>query len=206
MRPYNYPRRGYRHKSIFASIDDCRCPLDRNQRAKLIALAEGLEARTRQPGRQNGSVSRIGLMILRALLYKFLSTRGQCFPSYSALATVTGLCRESIARAVSRLEQCGILKIIRRIVRKEVWDAERDRWFIGVVQTSNCYVFDKPSAGADHCAPPETGRGFPERRQGSLWDQAIQGLLNPSPRRRLESQSTNLPLSIHKQCTGPLQG
>ena len=72
------------------------------------------------------------------LLYKFLSTRGQCFPSYSALATVTGLCRESIARAVSRLEQCGILKIIRRIVRKEVWDAERDRWFIGVVQTSNC--------------------------------------------------------------------
>ena len=135
----------------------------------------------------------------------FVPTCEQCFPSYSALVKVTGLCLETIARAVSRLEQCGILKIIRRIVRKEVWDAERGRWFIGVVHTSNCYVFDGPSAGAQHCAPPETARGFPARRQASFWDQAIQGLLNPSPRRRLESQSTNLPLPIHKQCTGPLQ-
>lgn len=57
-------------------------------------------------------------------------------------------------------EECGIPRIIRRIVRKEVWDAERDRWFIVVVQTSNCYVFDGPFAGAQHCAPPETARAF----------------------------------------------
>jgi len=204
---HHEPRRGYRHKSVFASIDDCRSPLDRNARARLLHAAESLEARTRQRGRQNGAISRIGLLVLRTLMLKFLSRRGSCFPSYDAISRATGLCRESVARAISRLEQSGFLRVVRRVARREIWQPERARWIVAVVQTSNCYCFDRGIAGAEHCAPPATGRGpFPERRQRTLWERTIDGLVDPSLRRRREKQPPFNPCTANTQSTGSTQG
>jgi len=42
---------------------------------------------------------------------------GLCFPSYDAIQEVTGLCRQSIAVALRRLESAGVLKITRRMIR-----------------------------------------------------------------------------------------
>jgi hypothetical protein len=107
-------RGGYRRSAQFK-------PLDRNTRARILFLAEDLERRTKRPGRRNGIVSVIGLLILRALVAKFLNGQtGLLGPSYAALQKHTGLCPASIANALGRLELCGILKIARRLVRQRI--------------------------------------------------------------------------------------
>ena len=65
----------------------------------------------------------LGLRVLRALLLRFhRGSDGLCCPSYTVLMAATGLCRQSIANALKRLEAAGILRITRRLVR-EVIDA-----------------------------------------------------------------------------------
>ena len=100
----------------------CR-PLDRNERARILALAEALERRTRPPGARNGVLGEIGLRVLRVIVLRFVrGSDGLCTPSYLVLMAATGLCKQSIANAVKRLEAAGVLRITRRLVR-EVIDA-----------------------------------------------------------------------------------
>lgn len=164
---------------------DIRLPLDRNARARLLHAAEALEARTRQPGRQNGSVSRIGLIVLRCLLLQFLGGTGRCFPSYDAIMEKTGLCRQSVRNALFRLERCGLVRILRRLENRHVSRENpiTGRWesFLTTVQTSNAYVFDRPVGGAEMLAPAALERRFPTA--------AVPGLLRilePSLRRSLK--------------------
>jgi len=166
---YEEPRR-YRGNAIFANERECRCRLDRNQRAKIMHIAEALEARTKPRGRQNGVISRIGLIVLRCFLFSYLGPTGRCDPSYSTIGRKTGLCRYSISRALGRLERCGLVKIIRRLVRKRIW--RMSPWtgapeeIIATLQTSNSYVIATPFNGVDMLAPPGTERrAMPERRQ-----------------------------------------
>jgi hypothetical protein len=85
------------------------------------------------------------MIILRCLLMGFHSIRtGACFPSYDAIQKATGLCRQSVAAAIARLEAVGILKVTRRLQR---YVNE-----IGVVmcaQASNLYAFAEPQARID---------------------------------------------------------
>jgi DNA-binding transcriptional ArsR family regulator len=189
------PRR-YRSGSIFANDEAIRAPLDRNQRAKLIALAESLEARTRRPGRQNGAISRIGLMVLRALLFRFLGPDGKCSPNYDAIRRATGLSRQSVSAAIGRLERVGLLRIVRRIVRRQIVRTSPitggPESYVGIVQCSNAYVITSALGGASLCAPPGTNRAeFPLRKQGVL--ATILAAAKPSLRDRgypLNSNST----------------
>ena len=120
----------------------CR-PLDRNERARILTLAEALERRTRPAGARNGVVSQIGLRVLRALLLSFhRASDGYCAPSYTILQAATGLCRQSIARALQRIEACGVLKITRRLVREVVDGVTVCR------QGSNLYAVFTPSEHA----------------------------------------------------------
>ena len=143
--------------------EQCQTPLDRNQRAKLMHVAMALEARTRAKGRQNGSVSRIGLMVLRSLLYTFLNgASGRCDPGYAAIMKATGLCKQSVRNALFALERCGLVRIMRRLQTVHVTreNPMTGRWesFLNVVQTTNAYAFDKPVGGAEMLAPPPTPR------------------------------------------------
>jgi hypothetical protein len=154
----NHFRRGARF--IADARQHCR-PLDRNERAKILFMAEQLERRTRSAGGRNGVVSEIGLRVLRALLLRFhRGTDGYCAPSYTVLQAVTGLCRQSIANALSRLEAAGILRITRRLVRETVGV---DGFLMRICrQGSNLYSVHEPSERADRLpvrAP--AGRSFP---------------------------------------------
>lgn len=165
----------YRHAASFVADwrEHCR-PLDRNAKAKILALAESLERRTKAPGRRNGVLSLIGLRVLRVLLMGFHNHgNGLCCPSYRAIRDRTGLCQQSIANALARLEAAGVLVIVRRLVREAV-----DRIspitglperYIGTVSTSSLYAFKVPAAYAAHLAIPR-GKvaGFPSRRQLDL--------------------------------------
>jgi helix-turn-helix protein len=94
-------------------------PLDRNEVARIVFLAERLELNSKAPGKRNGLLGQIGLQVLRALLWRFHNRRtGLCCPSYDAIRRVTGLCRQSIANALERLEAAGILRRQRRLRRQ----------------------------------------------------------------------------------------
>ena len=123
-------------------------PLDRNERARILFLAEALERRTKPAGGRNGVLGYVGLAVLRALLLRFQRRPdGYCAPSYVQLMAATGLCKQSIANALKRLEACGILKITRRLVR-EVVDVGGFPMTV-CRQGSNLYAVFEPAEDAD---------------------------------------------------------
>jgi hypothetical protein len=119
-------------------------PLDRNERARILFLAEQLERRTKPAGGRNGVLGYVGLAVLKALLLRFHRARdGICTPSYTVLQAATGLCRQSIANALKRLEAAGILHIMRRLVREVIDGVTVCR------QGSNLYSVHEPAEHAD---------------------------------------------------------
>ncbi|KAB2911763.1 MAG: hypothetical protein F9K29_21685 [Hyphomicrobiaceae bacterium] len=147
--------------------------LDRNQRAKLIAMAEGIERRTKVRGSRSGILGLTGLAVLRALVLAFQNrANGICNPSYDALQRLTGFCRQTICAALRRLEAVGIVRAIRRLVRRPI---ERGGvTFVGVVQASSLYTFRLE--GRVQITPLAVGRArsFPTAR-------VLFALLYPSP-------------------------
>lgn len=145
-RSTRWERNRYRHGAAFCSAESVATPLDRNQRARLLTLAEGLERRTKEPGKRNGLLGQSGLQVLRALLLRFANNRtGVCFPSLLKIQAVTGLCRQTIVTALARLERCGLIRITRRIERAIVErmctvTGQLQR-FMTTIQVSNAYGF-----------------------------------------------------------------
>jgi hypothetical protein len=165
----------FRHGAQFVADWRIHCrPLDRNERAKIVFLAEALERRTKQPGRRNGLLGYIGLAVLRCLIFGFLNVRtGLCCPGYAAMIAKTGLCKASIAHALARLERTGIIKIVRRLVRERVNRISPitglPEQYVGTVQTSSLYSIHRPAAYADHLTrPPARPTPFPPKRQLEL--------------------------------------
>jgi hypothetical protein len=136
--------RRYRRGARFVMpCNHCR-PLDRNQRARILHLAESLERRTKVVGGRNGVLGYVGVAVLKALLFQFnRGIDGMCCPSYTVLQAATGLCRQSIARALQRLEAAGILRITRRLIRETIDGVMICR------QGSNLYAIGEPSERAE---------------------------------------------------------
>ncbi|MBL8567203.1 MAG: helix-turn-helix domain-containing protein [Hyphomicrobiaceae bacterium] len=189
-RPSRWERNRFRNGAQFIDPAAVATPLDRNQRAKLIYLAEALERRTKPRGRRNGVLGYIGLAVLKALLLRFANAKtGACYPSITQLCAVTGLCRAAVCDALARLERCGIIRITRRIVRTAIERVSPVtgalQKFVGVVQTSNAYSFSVDAhsdmaAEAVEMLPPANGRPFPARRQRSLLDNLLNSLAESS--------------------------
>jgi len=114
-------RRLYRHRAVFVRDPLAHStPLDRNERARLMFLAQRLERRTKERGRKNGALGNVGIEVLRALLFHFANrATGLCFPGYLTLQAMTGRCRGAAAAARRRLESSGIVKVTRRL--KWIW-------------------------------------------------------------------------------------
>jgi DNA-binding MarR family transcriptional regulator len=141
-------RRGARF--IADARQHCR-PLDRNERARILTLAEQLERRTKPEGGRCGVLGLTGLAVLRALVCGFLRrSDGLCCPSVSAIREKTGLSRSVIFEALNKLEAAGIITRTRRLVRKVVSIGGLAR--LTTVQGSNLYAFAEPHTRA-HLLP-----------------------------------------------------
>jgi hypothetical protein len=130
-----------------------------------MTLAEAFERRTKPAGCRNGQLGYIGVQVLRTLLFTFMShTTGLLCPSYTALQRKTGLSRQSIGKALARLERAGILRIIRRLCRQWVERVNpitgQPERYLGTTQTTSLYSAHPPGAWADHLVRP-TGRKAP---------------------------------------------
>lgn len=182
-RSTRWERNRYRAGGVFVDPTAVATPMDRNQRAKLLYTAEQLERRSKAPGKRNGLLGQSGLQVLRALLLRFANSRtGSCFPSLLKIQAATRLCRQTIVAALARLERCGIIRIVRRLIRTMIErvspiTGELQR-YVGVVQTSNAYSFNVESssswaADVEMVGPGANARPFPQRRQRSLLEQLI---------------------------------
>jgi DNA-binding MarR family transcriptional regulator len=115
-------------------------PLNREQRDRLIFLAERMDANTREPRKHGGCLKRTGLHVLRILLFHFHNVAsGRCDPSLDTIAKAAGMARSTVVAALNRLEAAGILERIRRAR----WIRENGRK--RCVQWSNAYLLNVPS-------------------------------------------------------------
>lgn len=116
--------------------------MDRNAKARLLVACEAMERATKGKGRRNGLISIPGMILLRCLLLRFHGGQtGLCCPSIETLASVTGLCKQSVVNGLARLEAAGVLKITRRLQRY------RDQLGnVAVRQGTNLYAFSEMPA------------------------------------------------------------
>jgi hypothetical protein len=65
----------FRHEALFVADwrQHCRV-LDRNERARVLLLAEALERRTKSQGRRNGCLG----YVLHCLMFTFLNAKHAC--------------------------------------------------------------------------------------------------------------------------------
>jgi DNA-binding MarR family transcriptional regulator len=142
-------------------------PLDRNERARILTLAEALERRTKPAGGRNGVLGYTGLAVLKSLVCGFLRrSDGLCCPSVKAIQEKTGLARSTIFEALNRLEAAGIVRRVRRLVRRLVDFSGLVR--LTTVQTSNLYAFAEPSPTAHLLPTREPRRSAPARLIAAL--------------------------------------
>jgi hypothetical protein len=107
-------------------------PIDRNDRAKLMLLAD--------ESRRRGNITRAAVDIMRALLFQFANMKdGRCIPSYARLAEAAGCCERTVGRCLAALEDVGLVAWIHRVRR--IKETVAGALVTRVVRTSNSYNF-----------------------------------------------------------------
>jgi hypothetical protein len=134
--------------------DGRQTPIDRNDRARVLLLADA--------ARRRGEITHGAVAILRALLHKFVNLKdGRCFPSYERIAEAAGCDPRTVGRSLPDLEAIGLVSWVNRLRRVRdrvaglpgVWAAT---W--RVVRTSNAYDFPAIKK-APRPADPDKGQG-----------------------------------------------
>jgi len=109
--------------------------LSKKAAVRLWHRARDFDRGTHEPGRHGGAVGHVGLAILHALIFDFLNHRtGRLDPSYAAIARKAGVCVRTVATALQRLRELGLLNWVRRCA--ESW---RDGRFV-LEQQTNAYA------------------------------------------------------------------
>jgi hypothetical protein len=90
-------------------------PKTKKTRIELWAAACDFDRRTREPGQHGGCLGPETLRVLHELIFKFWNRlTGQLDPSYAAIAAAANVCVRTVANAIARLKQFGILDWQRR--------------------------------------------------------------------------------------------
>ena len=125
-------------------------PLPKKQAVKLWHRARDFERQTREPGKQDGKVSRNGLAVLHALLFDFINYRsGALYPSWASIANAACISERSVGRGLAKLKAAGMLHWLRRCV---------EEWIDGrftLRQQSNAYHVCPTSHWKNYQGRPE---------------------------------------------------
>jgi hypothetical protein len=148
-------------------------PLAKKAAVRLWHRARDLDRGSHQPGRHGGAVGPTGLAVLHALIFDFLNHRtGRLDPSYAAIAAKAGVCVRTVATALQRLRELGILAWVRRCA--ESW---RDGRFV-LEQVTNAYAVLPESQWRGYRPPPEAPEpewGRPPIMPSALVQAAMEG-------------------------------
>ena len=131
-------------------------PIPKKEATKLWHRARDFDRRTRQAGKHGGSVGHAALQVLHALIFDFLNYRtGQLDPSYEAIARKANVCARTVATALKRLRELGILNWVRRCA--ESW---QDGRFV-LEQETNAYGVLPATQWRGYRPPPEASGPMP---------------------------------------------
>ena len=179
-------------------------PMPKKAAVRLWHRARDFDRGTHQPGRHGGAVGHVGLAVLHALIFDFLNHRtGRLDPSYAAIAAKAGVCVRTVATALKRLREVGILNWVRRCA--ESW---RDGRFV-LEQETNAYAVLPPTQWRGYRPPQEPPAPLPGtwgdpapmpsalaqaalegRQSGDL--RAVVGILDADPKDRLAAALARL--------------
>jgi hypothetical protein len=143
--------------------------MPKREAVRLYHDARRFERQTRQPGRQDGAISRNGLAVLHALLFDFLNyASGRLDPGYQAIARQACISVRSVARGLVALKAAGVLNWQKRS-RPEA----EARGGFRLVQDTNAYAVLPVSQWL--------GVGFWRRAEPPPPDPASWGAMPPLP-------------------------
>ncbi len=90
-------------------------PMPKKAAIRIYHKAVEWNRRDKLAGCHGGVIGSHVLLVLHSLIFDFLNHKtGRLDPSYNALQRATRLCRQTIAKALARLKQLGIINWIRR--------------------------------------------------------------------------------------------
>ena len=135
-------------------------PMPRNAAARIYRKAVRWNGNGKLAGRHGGLIGSHVLLVLHTLIFDFLNhATGRLDPSYKAIQRKTRLCYQTVAKALARLKELGILNWAKRAVP----DQDERGGFI-LRQLTNAYAI----------LPPTQWHGFtdtemPEPPHPSTW-------------------------------------
>lgn len=125
-------------------------PLPKKAATKLWHRARDFDRQTRRKDHHGGAVGHSALQVLHALIFDFLNyANGRLDPSYAAIARAANVCERTVATALKRLKDLGILHWVRRCA--ESW---KDGRFV-LEQETNAYAVLPASQWRGYREPPE---------------------------------------------------
>ena len=138
-------------------------PVSMAVRHRLYRLAVRLRRRTKAKGRKRGVISDATLHVYWHMLFTLTdNATGACTPAIDYIAMKAGAARSTVCEALKQLERVGLLRVLRRLVRRVVGDGRET-----TVQATNAYCFGEPSDRA-HLLPVPAVPSRGERLVGKL--------------------------------------
>lgn len=126
-------------------------PMSKKAWVRIWHRARGYDRQTRRAGHHGGAVGPTALAVLHSLIFDFLNWRtGRLDPSYAAIARASNLCVRSVATAIKRLKELGILNWVRRCTESRTEDGR----FV-LEQETNAYSVQPSSAWRGYREPPD---------------------------------------------------
>ncbi len=185
-------------------------PMPKKKALKLYHQARAWN-RQKHAGRYGGSIGSAAMRVLECLIFDFLNfATGRLDPGYKAIAQKTGLGRSTVAVALARLKQLGIIHWARRccqdqdgagryIMRQEtnayaILPASQWRGYADPTRSPPPH----PSTwGATPPLPPLIEQAITEQQEGRNMP-AIIGLLESDPADRLALALARLGRALHR--------
>ena len=118
---------------------------------RLFHRARAFDRQTRRAGHHGGAVGPTALLVLQSLIVDFKNFQtGRLDPSYAAIARAANVCRRSVATAIKRLRDLGIIDWTRRCAETRTDDGQ-----YVLTQQSNSYRLLPSSGWQGYREPPD---------------------------------------------------
>ena len=132
-------------------------PMPKKDAVRIWHRARDFDRSMHEQGKHGGRVGHAALQVLHALIFDFLNYRtGQLDPSYAAIARKANVCERTVATALKRLRELGILNWVRRCA--ESW---QDGRFV-LEQETNAYAVLPVTQWRGYTAPQEPPAPWPD--------------------------------------------
>ncbi len=152
-------------------------PMPKKAAVKLFHRARDFDRQTKAKDKHGGALGHTALQVLHTLLFDFLNyTSGRLDPSYAAIARKANVCQRTVATALAKLRDLGVLNWVRRCAEGR----QEDGRFMLQQETNAYAVLPETQWRGYRPLPDVMSQAVAERQQGGSLRQVI-GILDSDP-------------------------